>query len=432
MTFPLFVLLTGVLLIRPEELFPAIAGVRLYLISLGLCLLAAGPRLMEVLRPAELTRRPITACVLGVLAAGVLSQLARGHFGSAADFVEDFGKAILYYLLLVAVLDTPHRLRAFLGWVVVFVVVQSGFALLQYHEVIDNPALRPLERREVDPTTGELVTFQQLRGSGIYNDPNDLCLALVTGGLCALYRSVAAGGIASRVLWLLPIGLFGYAVVLTRSRGGLLGLIVAVLVWGYGYFGWRKMLPVTLAVVPVLAILGGGGRQTNITIGKGDTGHQRVELWAEGFSALMRNPVTGIGVGEYAEEMGLVAHNSFVHAYVEMGLLGGGLFLGAFYLAVVGLHRARPPVGSAMARLRPFVAAIVLGYAGGIFSISRDYTVPTYLVLGLAAAYLRLAPPSPPGWYRLDGRMVARLCAVALAGLIGLRVLTSLLLRLSG
>jgi hypothetical protein len=431
MSFPLFVLLTAVQLIRPEDFFPAIAGLRLYLISLGLCLLAASPRLLAALRPDELARRPITLCVLGVLAAGVLSHLVRGQFGLAADFVDDFSKAVLYYLLLLAVVDTPHRLRAFLGWVVVFVVAQSGLALLQYHEVIDNPALRPLERKEFDRAAGEVITFPQLRGSGIYNDPNDLCLILVTGALCALYRSVTAGGLIGRLLWLAPVGLFGYALVLTRSRGGLISLALAALTWAYGYYGWRKTLLMALGLVPAVALLG-GGRQTNINLGKGDTAHHRVLLWSEGFAEMMRNPVTGIGAGEYSEKIGMVAHNSFVHAYVEMGLVGGGLFLGAVYLGVVGLHRARPPAGSALARLRPFVLAIVIGYAGGILSLSRVYIVPTYLVVGLAAAYLRTAWPTPPSPHRVGGALLTRLVVLGVVGFILLKLLTMILLQLGG
>jgi hypothetical protein len=35
--------------------------------------------------------------------------------------------------------------------------------------------------------------------------------------------------------------------------------------------------------------------------------------------------------------------------------------------------------------------AIIAGYAVGMLSLSRVYVVPTYLVLGLAAAYVQIA-----------------------------------------
>ena len=36
-----------------------------------------------------------------------------------------------------------------------------------------------------------------------------------------------------------------------------------------------------------------------------------------------------------------VAHNSFIHSYAEMGLIGGTLFLGAFWFAVKGMYDLR-------------------------------------------------------------------------------------------
>ena len=433
MDFAVFVLLNAVLLIRPEELLPDIAGLRLYLIVISLSVLTAGPRLLNALRPAELIAQPITVCVLGVWVAGILSQVFRGQVGLATDFAGEFGKVVLYYLLLVAVIDTPARLRPFLGCIVVFVVVLTSLALLQYHGVIDLDALRPLERREnFDPESGEWEVFYQLRSTGIYNDPNDFCLILVTGLLCTLYRATTASGWISRFFWLLPAGLFGYAVFLTQSRGGLLGLVVAAVVWAYGYYGWRKTIPVALALFAGIAALG-GDRQTEMNLGRGGTAHERFMLWSDGFVEMMRNPITGIGVGEYSEDVGMVAHNSFVHAYVEMGLLGGGLFLGAYVLSIVELRRTIPPTDPILRGLLPFVLAIVVGYAAGVFSLSRNYVVPTYMILGLATAYLRQSEiASQPSRLRFDGRTVAMLAGLGVVGVIALKALTFVLMASSG
>lgn len=424
MDFALFVALNAVLLIRPEELFPDLAGARLYLIVIGGCLLTTGPRLLAKLQWSELKARPVTVCVLGVWAAAILSQSAQGQIGLALDLGAEFGKVMLYYLLVISVLDTVGRFRAFLGWIVAFVIVITTLALLQYHGYIDLAALRPLERK-VD---GEEETFiLQLRGTGIYNDPNDLCLLLVTGSVCALYRSTSANSLLERILWISPIILLGYAVTLTQSRGGVLGFGLAAVVWMYGRYGWVRTLLLTAALAPLASSVL-GGRQADIGLGKDDTAHQRVGLWADGFLAMDRNPVTGIGMHRYAEEAGLVAHNSFVHAYVELGLLGGGLFLGAFYFGALGTYRVRPVWNPELERLRPFVLAIVLGYAGGAFSISRNYIVPTYLVLGLADSYLQLARPALPAWFQLDRRMIGALAGLAVAGLVGLKFLTQVLL----
>lgn len=423
MAFWLFLLLNGVLLLRPEELFPEIAGLRLYLIAIGLCLVTALPQLAETLQPHNLTKRPLTLCVLGVWAASILSQLARGQVGVALEFGAEFGKVMLYYLILVSVVTTPARFRTFLGVIVALVLVSAGLGLLQFHGMVNFTALTPLERKD-GVADGE-DPLLQLRSSGIFNDPNDLCLILVTASICALARSFTSANVLPRVLWLTPIGVFGYAVVLTQSRGGLLGLLVALVVWVWGRFGWRWTLPV-VAVLGLGLPLVASGRQANLSLGRGDTAHERFALWQDGFVAMMRNPVTGIGAGEYADEMGLVAHNSFVHAYVELGLLGGSWFLGAFLLAAGALFRSRPEQ-PLLAQLRPFVLAMLVGYAGGVFSISRDYVIPTYLVLGVADAFLAIAGPSQTV---LKGAFWLRLLGMGLLGWLGLRIITSVLLAI--
>src|SRR5262249_54560162 len=119
MSFALFILLNAILFIRPEELWPEIAGLRLYLIVMALCLLTTSPKLLAQLSLQSLALRPITVCVLGLLVASAISFMARGRITAAEDFVPEFAKVIAYYLLLVAVVDTPRRFAAFLGWQVI-------------------------------------------------------------------------------------------------------------------------------------------------------------------------------------------------------------------------------------------------------------------------------------------------------------------------
>src|SRR4051812_20057639 len=113
MDFALFIVLNAILLIRPEELWPEIAGLRLYQILIGICTVVALPGILQQLRLDELKRRPITVCVLGLLGAVTLSLLVQGRVDDIEEFVPEFAKVILYYLLLVAVITTPARLKVF-------------------------------------------------------------------------------------------------------------------------------------------------------------------------------------------------------------------------------------------------------------------------------------------------------------------------------
>ena len=92
--------------------------------------------------------------------------------------------------------------------------------------------------------------------------------------------------------------------------------------------------------------------------------------------------------------MGLVAHNSFVHAYVELGFLGGSLFLTVFAFSLRNLHSLQEDkklrTESRLWRLRDLLTGAFAAFAVGFLSLSRCYFVPTYMLFGLATSYFNL------------------------------------------
>src|SRR5579864_202126 len=192
MSFALFLVLNAILLIRPEDFLPEIAGSRLYLILIVVNLGLALPKIIDQLRSNQLVKQPITVCVLGLLVAAALSNLARGRLDLMWDFVPEFAKVVVYYLLFIAVVDTPARLRNFLGFVVPLVMVVGGLGVLQMHEIIDYEALRPVQQGAFDPELNMEVFSPRMCGPGVFNDPNDICMVLTLGTICALYRGATA------------------------------------------------------------------------------------------------------------------------------------------------------------------------------------------------------------------------------------------------
>lgn len=408
MPFALFILVNAILFVRPAELVPELEGARLYEAAILACLVSAAPRVLRQLGPGSLARRPLTVCVLGLFVAVVLSLLAFGDAAAAADWGFRYFKIVLYFLLLMAVVDTTARLRRFLACVAVLILALTTLTLLQHHEVINLPALEAIQQADLDRETGEWVRYPRLCGMGIFNDPNDLSIILVVGVMICLGRLGGSG--PAGLLWLAPVGLMGYALVLTRSRGGLLALLGALAVLLVGRVGVRRA--VLLGAPVLVAVFAVGGRQTSFDLGdKEDTGQHRIRLWRDGLVLLKGSPIFGIGAGRYDEECGLVAHNSFIHAYTELGVPGGTLFLAAFVLPVVTLHRlgGTNRLSPALRRLRTPVMASLVGLCVGMISLSRVYTLTPYLVLGLVAVYFRLAAPAAPGAVpRLTPRRVVR------------------------
>ena len=67
---------------------------------------------------------------------------------------------------------------------------------------------------------------------------------------------------------------------------------------------------------------------TSISADEG-TGQARIQLWSDGLMFFQQSPLFGIGMENYRQFSRHVAHNSFIHCFAELGLLGGTLFLGA-------------------------------------------------------------------------------------------------------
>jgi O-antigen ligase len=439
LAFVFFLLLNLVLFVRPEELLPSLGELHLYEILILASLLTALPTVLRQLTPASLGFRPMAVCVLGILAVIVISGIVRLQFHQAYDGAVYFVKVVIYFLLLGANLSTSARLRGFLVWLVGCILLVASLSLLHFHGVIQLPTLAPvLQLGEIDPATGERVTSQRLQATGIYSDPNDFSMILlVCMGIC-VYGALRPGARLRRLLWLAPFAVFAYALFRTQSRGGFLALMAGTLVLLRARFTWKKTLLIGSLVVPVL-VFAFAGRQTDIDLDNGDDTFQaRVRLWSEGLQLFKTSPVFGIGKDQFNEEVGMVAHNSYVHTFVELGFVGGTLFIGTLYcamapLVLLGRPGAPPIADPELARLRPYLLAILTAYAAGMMSLSRPYIPPTYALMGFAGAFQAVVAGNRvlPGT-ALNGQLVRRVVMTSVIVFVFLYVFTRIFLRLSG
>ena len=259
--------------------------------------------------------------------------------------------------------------------------------------MISLPELEAVHQREYDDESGEVTSsFERLCGPGIFNDPNDFSLILVLGILICIYlRDTSSSGMGG-LFRLAPVPVFLYSLALTHSRGGLLTLAAGFLGYFGSRFGAKKAVLILMLCAP-LAMLLFSGRQTDIKL-SGGTGRDRVYLWREGMALFKQYPLFGIGMDQYAENVGLVAHNSFVHAYVELGFLGGSLFLTVFAFTLRNLHSLQEDkklrTESHLWRSRDLLTGAISAFGVGFLSLSRCYFVPTYMLFGLATSYFNL------------------------------------------
>jgi putative inorganic carbon (hco3(-)) transporter len=405
--FGLFLLATAMLLLRPADWVPALQGEPVYEFVISICLCMSIPRLVrQFTQPTP--ARPITLLIFAFFGFIVLSHLARGSLYDIRLGGAEFLKVFLYYLLILSWVNSAANMRRFMLCVCVCAVAQAVVGSLEYNACISLSTLRAIEQR--DFSEGDYV--RRLCGIGIFNDPNDVCLLLnVTAALCFSFAGWKELG-RTRRGWLVPLGFVIYCITLTSSRGGLLSLLCVIGTLLVVHFGRSKALLGAAILLPVILIVF-AGRQTTVDLSDTqDTFQTRLDCWSDSLTLFKQSPLVGVGQGQQVELTGTVAHNSFIQSFAELGFFGGACFLGVFGLSILSLNRT--DTGQAdpeLARLKPILLAIVVGYAIGLLTLSRAYSPSTYLVLGMAAAYINLTPRLKP--LRLNARFAERLAAVS-------------------
>lgn len=434
LAYALFTLTTATLFLRPAELFIAFADWPIYETLILATLVLTIQSLQGHFVWYYLQRQPITLCVVGVLFAVILSHLQHIYLSGAIDGATLFLKTLIYYGLLVTVVNSPSRLRGFMMTVAIGATTMVALCVLDYFEIFDFEFIQHLDDFDGVTDEDEVITTLRMRGTGIFQDPNDLAAVIVVAGILCTYFLTDQSFDNLRFGWLIPMAVLVTGLLCTKSRGGLLACAVTGLVFTGLRYG-RK-------VAVVCAILGAcllpliAGRQTEIDLEDG-TGQDRIQLWRDGFDAI-KSPdfLFGVGQSNYYDVVGLVAHNSYIHAYVELGVVGGTMFFGCFFFSALQLYRmSRIPEGvlcDELVRMKPFIVSLLVGWATALFSLSRCYVVPTYLVFGTCAAYLNLVwihTESGEPLVVWDRFHLFRLVSASACTFAGLYVLTALMAR---
>jgi O-antigen ligase len=433
MGFFFFLLVTAALFVRPGEISEEWYNWPIYQYLILACFVVSVPEIFRQLLERRLTDQPIAICVFCLLPLVVLSNLGQFKTEDAFDHGFGFFKVVIYFLLFVSLVTTPARLQIFMYWLIGCCLVLTLITVLQFHGAIQLANVEAkLKDTDMDHNTNEEVSIYRMQGSGIFQDPNDLCLILAACiPLCLFALTDRRFGPLS-VVWLVPLGLFLYAIALTQSRGGLLALLAGVVAMLYKWLGGWKTLAVGAVVLPVLLVFF-SARQTSFSTSSG-TSQTRIQLWSDWMEEFRTAPHVGVGAivvkdeeadkKEYQAGNKHVAHNAYLQSFADMGVLGGFFFVGVFYFALWSVGRLGSKntviVDPELRRMQPFVLGSVAAYAVGMISLSLCYVVPTYLMLGMAHSYgqMTVVRPPPP-LARFDARVVLRLALISVGFLAG-------------
>lgn len=162
---------------------------------------------------------------------------------------------------------------------------------------------------------------------------------------------------------------------LTRLRPMARIAILAVLLYAF----WA-LLPV---VQPLASFQRLGTTAAEAT--QGDL-NGRLQQWRTGLAVFSEHPVLGVGANMYrsVNDLGKVAHNSFISVLVELGLIGIVLF--GIVLAIAVVHALSQPTWD-----RNFWITVLLVWAIGASTLTWEDRKTTWLFLTLLVASAALA-----------------------------------------
>lgn len=245
-------------------------------------------------------------------------------------------------------------------------------------------------------------------------DPNYFAAELVPAIVIAIFLFATTGSRRTRWLVAVGAGVDLVAFVLTQSRGGIVGLIAALL--GAVVFAGRAR-PRVLALVLTLMAIGLGYYLTfkpghvfgsGASGGLAQTSSGRTDEWHVALQVFRRHPVGGVGLGNYqvvepafaTQTYNLtfiqmivkyrqVAHNTYLEMAAELGLVGLLLFLAILALPLRGATQAVARLKSVGDDLEFQVRGLLAGAIGLLVAyafITAESEKPLWLLLALLAS----------------------------------------------
>ncbi len=371
----------------PQAWIPALAPLRLALLTSGL---AAGMMALRRLGRAEPlfldgARGGALLCFSVLALASILwSVNPEVSRYTAIELL----KLTAIYLTLVNVVTTPRRLALVCGALVLGSIVTS-YGVIHEH---------------FTGTPETLVEGYRAHWAEVYADPNRSAMNLgIIVPLAVAFFARKESGWLWRGMCALAVVVAVVAIVFTYSRGGFIGLSVAMAIWALRE--QKKLRSVLLGVALAIGMVIFAPKsfwernETVTTFHQDASAMGRVYAWQVTSRISLDKPLLGVGAGSFRYAWPLyappeatrayVAHNIFLDVIGELGWVGLLFFLVFAGSAAGGAFEAsRDPRMGWLAR---GLAASMTGYL--ICDLFSGYILSAhlYVLFGLAACAQRIA-----------------------------------------
>lgn len=303
-------LFTLILYFRPYELSPSLAWLSSSAFWIALVTIAIFlPTQLGLEGNLTAPTREVKLVLLLTLAAFISIPFALSPATAWISFTE-YLKVVMIFVVMVNVVRTEKRLKALL-------LATLGASCLLSLAALNDYRLGHLglEGKRISGAIG-----------GMFANPNDLALHLVTLAPLAIGLLFATRSILIKFLYAVCASLVVLAIVATFSRGGLLGLAATGLVLAFKLAPKLRILVATLFVALLLgslAIAPGAFRERLFTTRDASAQSRTDDLKRSTYLAI-RHPVFGIGMNNYVyySNQGKATHNAYTQVAAEIGIAG--------------------------------------------------------------------------------------------------------------
>ncbi len=447
---PFFYLLAYivVMFLRPQEYVPALMGsplVPTLLLSAGGFWLIAQRKRFDAPQHLLLLGLALVMFVSVLLADGLSSAIA-----SLVDFVPTM---MLFYMLSTSV-DSLPRLR------------QLALVLSVLAAVMALHGIKQFESESGVGWTGAKLIEGRITYLGFFNDPNDLSMAFLLILPLTLSLARRCEPALLRASGLVCAALILYGTFLCNSRGSMLGILAMLAMVGIRRYGWARTLTLLPLIFGPLLLLA-PSRVSDMSADE-ESAAGRIDAWYEGFDMLRHHPLFGVGKGLFTDHNWLTAHNSFVLAIAELGVVGYFFWLSILVFSVMMLRQllgaapvepdgSEEPAAPATPKLdlpdhtlpaldadaspvglqwpdvqaaATMLAYSLLGTVVTAFFLSRSYVGILYMLVAMIVALHTMARVRWPGLAGFHtGKAFGSLVGIEVASIVLLWLLTRVLLQ---
>jgi putative inorganic carbon (hco3(-)) transporter len=350
-------------------------------------------------KPRPVANLPHDKLVLAFWALIAISSAKVWITGVFLSFMAFTPVVVCYFLIRIGV-TTQRQLNGLIYLLIALNIFLAINGILQYFTGIG---------------LGNVTThLDRIYGTGIFNDPNDLGMTFVMAiPLLLLAITRPRTWLVMRLLGIVGLALVLLAAYYTNSRGAIIGLGAAMVCFSFLRY---KPVAATLAAAVLIGLIAvaAPSRGTEMSATEGSA-QSRIQSWAAGWQMLKWHPITGVGYDQYTEYHERVAHNSFVHTFAELGLLGGFIFVGMFYWFFKGV-RLIPVDDPDLAAWRRALMVSATGMLTCGWFLSRGYVPIFYMMIAIGACGATFhVPPEKLQSTRADFMSIAGLTLFFLA-----------------